>query len=83
MGSRPGHSRRPHRAAHQADTVSRGANILIVGGVVAATWSLTDDQIVTAWFGRARPPEREALEGEVARIAKILNRPLKSTVQTT
>src|SRR5215204_2515871 len=63
--------------------VSRGANILIVGGVVAATWSLTDDQIVTAWFGRARPPEREALEGEVARIAKILNRPLKSTVQTT
>src|SRR5215207_4177226 len=61
--------------------VSRGANTLIVGGVVAATWSLTDHQIVAAWFGRARPPEREALEGEVARIAKILNRPLKSTVQ--
>jgi hypothetical protein len=63
--------------------VSRGANILIVGGVVSGTWSLTDDQIVNAWFGRARPPQREAHEEEVARIAKILNRPLKSTVQTT
>jgi hypothetical protein len=63
--------------------VSRGANILIVGGVVAATWSVTDDQIVSVWFRRARPPERQALEGEVERIAKILNRPLKSTVQTT
>jgi hypothetical protein len=63
--------------------ISRGANILIVGGVVSATWSLTDDRLVTAWFERPTPPQREALEEEVARMAKILNRPLKSTVQTT
>jgi Winged helix DNA-binding domain len=63
--------------------VSRGANILIAGGVVSGTWSLSHDQIVTTWFGQARPPQRKAHEEEVERIAKILNRPLKSTVQTT
>jgi hypothetical protein len=62
--------------------VSRQANILVVGGVVSGTWSLTDDKVVTALFAESRPPAREALEEEVARIAKILNRPLKSTVRT-
>ena len=61
--------------------VSRGANIVIVGGVVSGTWSLTDDQIVTAWFAEAGPPEWEALAAEVARLATILDRPLESTVQ--
>ncbi|CAN5615510.1 winged helix DNA-binding domain-containing protein [soil metagenome] len=61
--------------------VSRGANIVIVGGVVSGTWSLTDDQVVSAWFAEAVPPVREALAEEVARLATILDRPLSSTVQ--
>ena len=62
--------------------VSRQANIVIVGGVVSGTWSLTDDQVVTAWFAEAGPPARERLAEEVARLASILDRPLRSTVQT-
>jgi Winged helix DNA-binding domain len=61
--------------------VSRQANIVVAGGVVSGTWSLTDDQVVTAWFAEAGPPAREALAEEVARLATILDRPLRSTVQ--
>jgi hypothetical protein len=62
--------------------VSRGANIVIAGGVVSGTWSVTGDQVVAAWFAEAGPPAREALAEEVARLAAILDRPLHSTVQT-
>jgi hypothetical protein len=62
--------------------ISRGANIVIVGGVVSGTWSLSDDQVVVAWFAEAGPPAQQALAGEVARLATILDRPLRSTVQT-
>ena len=61
--------------------VSRGANIVIVGGVVPGTWSLTGDQVVAAWFAEAGPPAREALAEEVARLATILDRDLQSIVQ--
>jgi hypothetical protein len=60
--------------------VSRQANLVIVGGVVSATWSLTEDQVVVAWFAESGPPPREALAEEVARLASILDQPLKSTV---
>jgi hypothetical protein len=61
--------------------VSRGANMVIVGGVVSGTWSVNDDQVVVTWFAEAAPPAREALAGEVLRLATILDRPLQSTVQ--
>jgi hypothetical protein len=61
--------------------VSRGANIVIVGGVVRGTWSLSDDHLVVAWFPDGMPPARDAVAAEVARLATILDRPLRSTVQ--
>jgi hypothetical protein len=61
--------------------VSRGANIVIVGGVVSGTWSLADDQVVAAWFAEMGPPPRDALADEVARLATILDRPLQTGVQ--
>lgn len=61
--------------------VSRQANIVIVGGVVSGTWSLTDSRVITAWFAEAGPPAHDALAEEVARLATILDRPLQSTVQ--
>jgi hypothetical protein len=57
--------------------VSRGAPIVIVGGVVSGTWSLTGDQVVVAWFAEAVPPAPEALEQELARLATSLDRPLR------
>ena len=61
--------------------VSRQANIVIAGGVVSGTWSLTDDQVITAWFAESGPPAREALADEVSRLAAIVDRPLQSTIQ--
>ena len=40
----------------QRTPVSRGANLVVAGGVVAGTWSVTDDQVVAAWFAEAGPP---------------------------
>ena len=62
--------------------VSRGANIVVAGGAVSGTWSLTGDQVVVAWFAESGPPAREALAEEVARLAAILGRPLTPAVQT-
>jgi hypothetical protein len=61
--------------------VSRQANLVIAGGVVSGTWSLSDDRAVIAWFGEAGPPPRGGLAAEVARLATILGRPLEPTVQ--
>jgi hypothetical protein len=61
--------------------VSRGANIVIVGGVVSGTWSLNGNQVIVAWFTEAGTPAWEALAEEVARLAAILDRPLQLTVQ--
>ncbi len=62
--------------------VSRQANIVIVGGVVSATWSLTDDQVAVAWFAERGPPPRQALADDIARLAMILDRPLQFTLHT-
>jgi hypothetical protein len=61
--------------------VSRKANLVIAGGVVSGTWSLSGDQVAAAWFAEAGPPPREALAEEVARLATILDRPLQPTVE--
>jgi hypothetical protein len=62
--------------------VSRKANLVIAGGVVSGTWSLADDQVVTAWFTEVGPPPAEgALAEEAGRLATILDRPLQPTVQ--
>jgi hypothetical protein len=63
--------------------VSRQANIVLLGGVVSGTWTLSDDQVVVAWFAEAGAPAREALAQEVARLAIILERPLQSSIHVT
>ena len=61
--------------------VTRQANVVITGGRVSGTWSLTDDRLVVAWFTEAAPPAGDALDGEVSRLATILGRPLQATLQ--
>jgi hypothetical protein len=61
--------------------LSHGANIVIAGGVVSGTWSLTGNQVAAAWFAETGPPARDAA-GEIARLATILDRPLQLTVET-
>jgi hypothetical protein len=62
--------------------ITRGANVVIVGGVVSGTWSLSNDEVSVAWFAQAAPPPSDALATEITRLATILDRPLRSTVQT-
>jgi Winged helix DNA-binding domain len=62
--------------------VSRGDNLLIVGGVVSGTWRLIDDEVVVASFPEAVRPDEETLAGEVSRLATILGRPLEWTVES-
>src|SRR5215218_1256844 len=56
--------------------VSRGANVVVVGGVVAGTWSLIGHAVVTSWAHHAATPAPDDLDTEVARLAEIVGRPL-------
>ena len=62
--------------------VSRQANIVIDGGVVSGTWTLTHDHIAVDWFAEGGPPPKKGLADEVERLAKILDLPLQLSVQT-
>jgi hypothetical protein len=59
--------------------VSRGANVVVVGGVVAGTWSLTGQAVVTSWSADAAMPADDDLDTEVARLSGIVGRPLHGT----
>jgi hypothetical protein len=61
--------------------VTRGANLVIVGGVVSGTWSMTRDELSVDWFAEGGPPPRQALPAEIMRLASILDRPVRSSVQ--
>lgn len=53
--------------------VSKGANLVLVGGVVSGTWSQSGDDVRVEWF---LAPQPGAL-GEVERLAVITGRPLR------
>ena len=61
--------------------ISRGANIVIVGGVVSGTWSLSGEKVSVAWFGEAGRPMRDSLAEEVVRLGAILDRPLRPAAE--
>jgi hypothetical protein len=62
--------------------VSRQANIVIDGGVVSGTWTLTDDNVAVDWFTEGGPPPKRRLAEEVERLAIVLDLPLQLSVQT-
>jgi hypothetical protein len=66
--------------AHRS-LVSRGANIVVVGGVVSGTWSLDEDELEIAWFAGAGSPSKAALDAEIDRLAGILDRSLRVAVK--
>lgn len=62
--------------------ISRGANVVIVGGVVRGTWSERDDQVAIDWFAESGAPPADRLAEEIDRLAAILDRPLKASIRT-
>ncbi|QCB92449.1 DNA glycosylase AlkZ-like family protein [Cellulomonas shaoxiangyii] len=57
--------------------VSRGADLVLVGGRVAGTWVLSGDTVTTTWAPDAPPRDAAAVDAEVARLAGLLGRPLR------
>jgi hypothetical protein len=61
--------------------VSRGAPIVVVGGVVRGTWSLRDDVVTIEWFPSSGRQPADQIDEAVARLGATLGRPLTATVQ--
>jgi len=56
--------------------VTRGANLVLAGGVVGGTWRTGADTLTVTWFGEAGDPPRDAIDAEASRLAALLGRPL-------
>jgi hypothetical protein len=61
-------------------TVTRGANLVLAGGVVAGTWTRKAGALAVAWLGEADPPDLDLLREEAARLAAILGTELDLNV---
>lgn len=61
------------------EAVSRGANVVIVGGRVYGTWTLARGTLAVDWFAdaQARPA---GLADEISRLVAILERPVESSI---
>jgi hypothetical protein len=68
--------------AAQRALLSRGANPVIVGGVVSGIWKLIDDKVAVTWFGEHGSAPSSPLAQQVARLATILGRPLEPSVRS-
>jgi len=62
------------------DVVTRKANLVVVGGVVCATWVRKADDLTVTWLDEHPPPVRQ-LEQEVARLSGLLGRDLRLTLR--
>jgi len=60
--------------------VTRKANLVIAGGVLSGTWVVKAEQLRVTWFREHGKPPLEALEEQVARLAGILDRPVRLSV---
>jgi hypothetical protein len=63
------------------EVVSRSANLVVSGGVVAGTWTLRGSRLGIAWFNERGRVPRPALNQEAAVLAKVMDRPLEAGVE--
>ena len=56
------------------------APTVVVGGVVAGTWKLDDDELTVEWFKEAGRIRRGALSDEAARLGSLVGRELRLEV---
>lgn len=60
---------------------TRGANLVIRGGVVGGVWRQRGREVSVSWFGEAGPPPASLLAEQVDRLAGIRGAELRLTVQ--
>jgi hypothetical protein len=63
------------------EIVSRGASVVLVGGIVRGTWSLVEDELTIDWFPESGPAPGDALDAEIDRLAGILDQSLRVAVR--
>lgn len=56
--------------------VTRGANVVIAGGVVSGTWKVAGETLGVAWSAPPPHPPAEALHEQAERVAALLGRPI-------
>lgn len=61
--------------------VTRGANVVVWAGRVAATWKLDGEALAVSWFAEAGRPPRAALDAEAERLSGLLDRALALTIK--
>jgi hypothetical protein len=66
----------------QRDLMTRKANPVIRGGVVAGTWAHRGTELTVSWLD-PRPPPADAIEREAARLGEILGEDLRLTVTSS
>jgi len=66
-------------AGHR-DVVSRTANLVVAGGVLAGTWAVRGDRLEVGWFAESGRVPRTGLDAEAARLSAFLDRPLELRV---
>jgi hypothetical protein len=60
--------------------VTRGANLVLAGGVVAGTWTRRAGTLTVSWFSEAGPPLHDLLGDEASRLAAFLGTALDLNV---
>ena len=63
--------------------VSRGANVLLLDGQVAATWKTDRDLLAVSWSAEGGRPPRPQIDAESARLSALLGRDLRTTVSVS
>ena len=66
--------------AHR-EVVSRSANVVVTGGVVAGTWAVRGERLDVTWFAESGRVPRAALDQEAAALATLMDRPLDVAVE--
>jgi hypothetical protein len=66
--------------AHRA-LVSKGANVVIVGGIASGTWTVADAGVSIEWFPGSNKPPDDRVRAEVGRLATILDLPPDTVVR--
>jgi len=62
--------------------VTRGADVVLRGGVVCGTWSVVRGELRVAWAAAQGSPPRTSLDEEAARLGGVLGQSLEPVVTT-
>ena len=79
-GTNDGHVVPPRRRTSVSKQSGWIAPVVLAGGVVRGTWTVSGERLQVVWFNEAGAVQRSALQAEVTRLSGILARDLRLEV---